>query len=236
MHDIQAICVRNNAEFCDRICRSHGVPGMFEHSLWIQQQRGPAFYPNVITMTREDGLEQTAQIAALRAQNPEIAVKDSFATLDLATIGMRLLFDAEWLWMTPAPARHGAARTERWRKVDTAADLTHWQAAWRGNDPPLASPVFLPDLLEDPSIAVLAAWQGTTIVAGCVLNRDSSGSVGVSNLFAAGADRDRTIAAAVDHAREWVPGAMLVGYESGDDLAPMQARGFRSAGPLRVWV
>src|ERR1700676_962294 len=105
MHDVQAICVRNNAEFCDRICRSHAVPGVFEPSLWIQEKRGPAFYPNVITLTRNSILEQTARISTLRTLRPDIGIKDSFRMLDLSTIGMRRLFDAEWVWMDPEPSR-----------------------------------------------------------------------------------------------------------------------------------
>src|SRR5882757_1951590 len=91
MHDVPAICVRNNAEFCDLICRSHAVPGVFEHSWWIQEKAGPAFYPNVITLTRNSIPEQTARVSALRALRPDIAVKDSFGILDLSTIGMRRL-------------------------------------------------------------------------------------------------------------------------------------------------
>jgi hypothetical protein len=236
MRDVQAICVRNNAEFCDRICGSHAVPGVFERSLWIQEKRGPAFYPNVITLTRNSILEQTARISALRTLSPDIGVKDSFKMLDLSTIGMRRLFDAEWVWMDPQPSRRIVNQPERWGKVESVTDLEHWQAAWRGNDPAPASPVFLPTLLDDPSITILAAWYGTAIVAGCILNRDSCDIVGLSNLFAAEASRDRYLAAAVDQAIEFAQGSMLVGYESGEDLMRMQACGFRSAGPLCVWV
>jgi hypothetical protein len=236
MHDIQAISIRNNAEFCDQICRSHGLPGVFEHSLWIQEKPGPPFYPNIITLTRDDVLEQTAAIAALRAKNPDIAIKDSFNTLDLSESGLRRLFDAEWIWMTPEPSRHVASQPERWSRIDTAADLVRWQTAWRGEAPPLNSPIFLPTLLDDTSITFLAGWHGETIVAGCVLNRDKSGIVGLSNLFATEPGHDRLIAAAVDHATDFAQGSMLVGYESGDDLTRMRACGFHSAGTLRVWV
>jgi hypothetical protein len=156
--------------------------------------------------------------------------------LDLSTIGMRRLFDAEWVWMDPEPSRRIVNQPERWGKVESVTDLEHWQAAWRGNDPPPASPVFLPTLLDDPSITILAAWYGTAIVAGCILNRDSCDIVGLSNLFAAEAGRDRYLAAAVDQAIEFAQGSMLVGYDRGEDLMRMHACGFRSAGPLCVWV
>jgi hypothetical protein len=236
MHDIQANCVRNNAEFCDLICRSHGVPGVFGRSLWIQEKSGPAFYPNVITLTRNSVPEQTARISAFRALRPDIGIKDSFRTLDLSTIGMRRLFDAEWVWMDREPSRRGVKQRERWGKVDSVTDLKHWQAAWAGNDPAPPCQVFLPTLLDDPSITILGAWHGTAIVAGCVLNRDSFNIVGLSNFFAAEAGRDRYLAAAVDHAIEVAQGSMLVGYDRGEDLMRMHACGFRSAGPLCVWV
>jgi hypothetical protein len=236
MLDVQAICVRNNAEFCDRICRSHAVPGVFERSLWIQKERGPAFYPNVITLTRNSILEQTARISALHALRPDIGIKDSFRMLDLSTIGMRRLFDAEWVWMDPEPSRRIVKQPERWGKVESVTNLEHWQAAWRENDPVLTSPVFLPTLLDDPSIIILAAWHGTSIVAGCILHRDSFNVAGLSNLFANEASRDRCLAAAVDQAIEFTEGSMLVGYDRGEDLMRMHACGFRSAGPLCVWV
>jgi hypothetical protein len=88
----------------------------------------------------------------------------------------------------------------------------------------------------DPSITILAAWAGEAIVAGCVLNRDKSDVVGLSNLFAAEPGHDRHIAAAIDYAADLAQDSMLVSYESGDDLARMRACGFHSAGPLRVWV
>jgi hypothetical protein len=156
--------------------------------------------------------------------------------LDLSTIGMRRLFDAEWVWMDLEPSRRTVKQPERWGKVESVTDLAHWQAAWRGNDPPLTSPVFLPSLLDDPSITILAAWHGTAIVAGCILNRDSFNIVGLSNFFVTEASRDRYLAAAVDQAVEFAPGSMLVGYDSGEDLMRMHACGFRSAGPLCVWV
>jgi hypothetical protein len=156
--------------------------------------------------------------------------------LDLSTIGMRRLFDAEWVWMDPEPSRRTVKQLERWGRVESVADLEHWQAAWRGNNPPLTSPVFLPTLLDDPSITILAAWYGTAIVAGCILNRDSFNIVGLSNFFVTEASRDRYLAAAVDQAIEFARGSMLVGYDRGEDLMRMCACGFRSAGPLRVWV
>jgi len=176
MDDAQLGCIWNNAEWCDLVCRSHSVPGTYEPCLWIRPGIGPEFYPNIITLTRGDEQEQTERISELLALRSGISVKDSFSALDLSTIGMRRLFDAEWVWMDPMPARLSFNPNERWSRIESAAELVHWQSAWRGTC--VGPPVFLPSLLENSSVTFLAAWSGAAIVAGCVLNRDANGIVG----------------------------------------------------------
>ena len=234
MDDAQLICIRNNAEWCDLVCRSHSVPGTYERSLWIQPGVGPEFYPNVITLARNDRQEQTERISDLLALRSSISVKDSFSALDLSTVGMRRVFDAEWVWMDPANSRHSFNMSERWSRIESVAELAYWQTAWRGAAP--GSPVFLPALLENSSIVFLAAWSGAAIVAGCVLNRDANNVVGLSNLFSPVAGRDRYFTAAINHASQFARGAPLVGYQSGEDLIRMKSSGFRSVGVLTVWA
>jgi hypothetical protein len=40
---------RNNAIWCDTICRAHGVQGEFHGQLWLNRQPVPRFYPNAVT-------------------------------------------------------------------------------------------------------------------------------------------------------------------------------------------
>jgi hypothetical protein len=83
---------------------------------------------------------------------------------------------------------------------------------------------------EDDSIATLASIEGQFI-----LNR-AAGAVGVSNVVAAAGAEDAVWRAAIAWAARLFPGLPVVGYESGDDLAAPLRHGFRSVGPLRVWL
>jgi hypothetical protein len=234
MDDEQLGCIRNNAEWCDLVCRSHAVPGTYERSLWIQPRIGPEFYPNAITLTKGDIQEQTERIAGLSASRSGISVKDSFNALDLSALGMRRLFEAEWIWLEPGQGGLSFDRPERWSKIESAAELTLWQSAWRGASH--GPTVFLPSLLDHPSVAFIAAWSGSAILAGCALNRDSNDIVGLSNFFSPAAARHAYVTAAVHHATGFAQGAPLAGYESGSDLTIMKSCGFRSVGALSIWV
>ena len=134
----------------------------------------------------------------------------------------------------PSSRAHGTRRTGlRSERVCTAAQLRDWQAAWDGGD---GTGVFRPALLDDPSVLVLALYDGEDRRGGFVLNR-GAGLVGLSNLFAAGSgDATAVWSAAITAAASHFPGLPLVGYEHGDDLLPALAGGFAPVGALRIWL
>jgi hypothetical protein len=205
--------VRNNADWCAAVLRSHGLGYTFEPRVWRSAGPTPPYYPEAIT------LRPGATVADVL---PAKAVKDSFASLDLAPHGYTELFAAEWIHRPATPASGDAER------VTTAGDLAEWQQAWHGHDdePP---DVFRPALLADRSVSIMAVREGDTLIGGFALNR--TGAVaGVSNLFAVDpAGLPRVWAATAS-------GVPLVGYESGADLDHARAAGFRTVGPLRVWL
>jgi hypothetical protein len=139
-------------------------------------------------------------------------------------------------WRSSEPVQAEAAPSDlRWSRIDSAAELAAWEVAWRGqpSDDPYAR-IFLPALLEDDSIAIVAAYRDQQIVAGAIANR--TGQVGgLSNVFVATQDAQRLRAGCVAAAQECFPGLPLVGYESGADLAAFRALGFEELGPLRIW-
>ena len=168
-----------------------------------------------------------AQTVSRVDAGPGCSVKDSFASLDLAGYGMRILFDAQWI---RRPAGSDLTGQELpWRIVDRPAELAVWATA-HGQVTAFRDP-----LLAEPDISILAAGDGREPMAGAVLNR-SGPVVGVSNLLVRDVDplvvwRDVIIAAS-----RTFPGRPLVGYEAGDDLRHAVANGFATIGPLRVWV
>ncbi|OKK23026.1 hypothetical protein AMK16_05075 [Streptomyces sp. CB00455] len=241
-----AAAARDNAEWCDAVCRAHGLPGVFGPDAWSAARRTPPLYPDAVTLTPE--ASGAALVAGIDTGSPGCSVKDGFAALDLVPAGFEVLFEAQWIHR-PAPAAGVCGPGPEWSEVTTAGELEAWEAAWDGGG---STGLFRPALLGG-DIAFLAGRAGGRIVAGAVAHRGSGPVVGVSNLFAhAAADPapgPEARAGAAAHARadaawsgvlasiaaRW-PGLPVVGYESGDDLEAAVRAGFTPIGPLRVWL
>ena len=228
--------VRNNAEWCDAVCRANGVPGEMFDDLWVNWHRTPTFYPNAVTLTENGSGTQIECIRELSksGNTADIGIKDSFCSLDLAPLGFVIWFNAEWIYRQSslaAPDDHlgGVA----WRKIESASDLMDWEAAWNiNNDEPVH--IFKPSLLTDKNIAFFAAYHNQRIVAGGIANKTGD-VVGISNIFTPkGAAQDfwsnftRVV-------MEAFPGFALVGYERDAELEIAHNLGFQSIGALRVW-
>ena len=213
---------RNNADWCEAMCRAHGLRGEFRADAWTSADRSPPFYPDAVTLSEHaDGGHLLRRIDVRR---PGASVKDSYARLDLEPHGFAPLFDAQWIARDPQPAGPRPA----WRRVRDEAELAQWERAWDGG----VDGLFLPALLEDPSVLVLAAPDFT---AGAVLSL-GAGVVGVSNLFYGDQESDRVWRDCLIAASAYCPGLAVVGYEHGADLDAAERAGFTRLGPLRVWL
>jgi hypothetical protein len=217
-----ARAARNNAEWCDAVTRAWAQPCRFEPEVWINRGEAPPFYPNAVMLAPTERVP-----AAIAEARGTFAVKDSFASLDLAPLGFTVLFEAMWIWRDPrAMAKADGAS---WRIIREAESLLRWEEAWRGDEPALD--LFRPALLQQHEHAFLVGEAGWRIVAGCVASR-SAAVVGISNLFGA-EDHGAGCLAAV---QEFAPGLPVLGYEHGIALALMKSLGFQEFGPLRVWL
>jgi len=79
--NITALAARNNALWCDAVCRVHDRPGEFHDTLWLTRLGAPRFYPDAVTLSGvESAPAQIETIAALvgSTREREWAVKDSF--------------------------------------------------------------------------------------------------------------------------------------------------------------
>ena len=230
----------NNAVWCDSVCRAHGLIGEFAPGIWLNRHQTPQFYPNAVTIS--DQVDSAVSIRALIAAKVpgQLSVKDSFSALDLAPLGFSVLFEAQWIYR-PASMPLPRSRREdvRWAKIDPSSDLVKWEVAWRGepaeeSTSPM-SRIFMPSLLDDPDITVIAAYRDDQIVAGVIANRTGD-VVGMSNLFAPPHDAGELgigcLAALIDA----FPDLPIVGYEGGSALKAAQRMGFEAIGPLRVWL
>ena len=224
MRSYAETAARNNADWCDLICRSHDIATAFDDGRWAALRRSPPMYPDAVTLLEDLGADEVLRGIDTSAG---CSVKDSFASLDLSPDGFRVLFDAEWIRRPPTGPRESSSLT--WTSVATAEALRAWAAAHGGG-----GEIFRPVLLEDPTVLVLTAHDGDVLLGGAVGNR-SAHAVGISNLFTTRDDDDRIWAGAVDAISARFPGLPLVGYEAGADLAAAHRAGFVSTGPLRVW-
>ncbi|MFI6091231.1 hypothetical protein [Streptomyces sp. NPDC051218] len=217
---------RNNAEWCDAVCRAHGVPGEFGAGVWSSARRTPPLYPDAVSLTPEASAADL--VARIDTASPGCSVKDSFACLDLEPLGFEVLFEARWIRRevgAPAGAHLG------WEPLKSAESLPAWETAW--NDGDASTGLFRPGLLCDDT-KFLAAYAEGRIVAGAVANRAAS-VVGVSNLFTSADEESAWAGCLAEVARLW-PGLPVVGYESGESLAAAVGQGFTPIGSLRVWL
>jgi hypothetical protein len=167
----------NNAEWCDVVCRTNGIVGVFEADVWASPSRTPPYFPDAVTLESNVADER---ILKLVDTTPGCSVKDSFASLDLSPAGFHILFEAEWISRSTAPPAHPSRVAIDWLPILTARELEAWESVWSGGRP--TDRVFLPALLAHHSVAVLGGYLDGRLVAGFVLNQTRD-VVGVSNLF-----------------------------------------------------
>jgi hypothetical protein len=220
------IAARNNASWCDTFCRTHDIVGAFGADRWASAVRTPPRYPDAITLTRTAPADELLRCIDTSSG---CSVKDSFATLDLAPAGFRVLFDAQWMQHdAPLPTVGGR---DLWSAVTTPADLEIWEGEWSDESP---SGTFAPALLEIDSVTVFGERDRSGFRSGAIANHDH-GVVGVTNFFTDG-DHEPAWARCVATVADAFPNVPIVGYESGAELEAACRRGFSVLGPLRVWL
>jgi hypothetical protein len=226
--DLVELAARNNAEWCDVFCRSHGIAGSFERGRWYTTRRPPPLYPDVVTL--RPGLSAHATLARVTV-GPGCHVKDSFADLDLDAAGFHPLFRAEWLARRAADGRRRPPT--RWVPLTTRRELAEWEQA--RDDSPTGPGFFRPVLLEDLEIALLAGYAGDRIVAGAVGN-GTGRVVGLSNVFSTDGDLEAAWVAALAAVIDLWGDMPVVAYERGEELEAAHRAGMGTIGELRVWI
>jgi hypothetical protein len=226
------LAARNNALWCEAVCRTHGVVGTLDDDAWSAPTRTPPFYPDAVTLS--PGVGEYDLLARIDSSDG-CSVKDSWSRLDLTVEDFARLVVGEWLWLDPGQGPP-AVDDRHWWTVADVGEMAAWAHAWAGGDVE-GSAVLRPALLDVPGVHVLAAGDGpgSEITAGCVVN--VTGQVaGVGNVFDARGDVERSWPEAATAAREVAGGIPLVGWEAGDSLAAAVAAGCERIGPLTVWI
>ena len=225
----------NNARWCNAVCNAHGGDTAFGASAWFNRRPSPPYYPNLVTL--DPHAFGVPELAAIPAEGV-LAVKDSFARLDLGNLEFGPLFDAQWIWREPQPAAPSASGWS-WSTAGDETAVARWEAAWwRGvqeGPPPLR--LFPPSLLDKPGLAFLLGHSPEgALEAGAALMQ-GNGVVGLACVFLPpGQGRAAVYAELLQAAQAAGPRDALVGYESGEDLRLAEEAGFTPVGPLRVWL
>jgi hypothetical protein len=236
-----AHAARNNAAWCDRICRSHGLPGMFHESYWFNTAAAPRLYPNMVTLS-EGRPAIAAQMERIeRAIGEEglpatWSIKDSFSSLELGTLGFAPLFEANWIWRQPLTEGEDPTTDTAWSRITEAVELAQWENAWADAcGPDDGGRTFRNSLIGQPGVAIIAASRNGRIAGGAVANL-AEGVVGLSNVFGRPEEQEALWPRAVATVCAIFPGMPLVGYEQGAPLMHAKSAGFEALRPLTVWA
>lgn len=237
MLDRAATAARNNALWCDAVCRAHGIRTSLTGELWSSASRTPPYYPDAVTLSAGVG---ACDVLASVDAGEGCSVKDSFATLDLSSGDFAQLVDGHWLWRDADTDTQADSDTNsvtdtradgrRWHRVTSTDEMHDWAQAWAA-DPDDAA-ILTPSLLAEPGVFVLTTEH---LEAGAIVNL--TGSVaGIGNVFDRGGDLIRAWREAVGAAGILAGRLPLVGWDAGDGLSAAVAAGFETTGPLTVWI
>ena len=191
--------------------------------------RTPPLFPDAVTLIQSP---LVPDLLARIDTSSGCTIKDSFASLDLAPEGFRVLFDAKWI-ASPAHPEKSWNFPPAWTRITDPDGLGLWEEAWCHDDEPRG--LFLPELLSHSVVVVLGRMEKDRIVAGGIVSRGTH-VAGISNVFAEVGRGSETWSCLAQCARACFPNLPLVGYQRGEELRHAQSSGFQIAGALRVWI
>jgi hypothetical protein len=236
------LAVLNNTRWYEAMFAAHGLASATDDRVWRSHEIPPPFHSNLVVLsptTTQADIEGYAAEIERRPRPAGWSLKDSYACLDLASIGFFVLFQADWIWrdslLTNAPRLNSHFS---WTKLATPSSLAEWEKAWSGdtrNETEVLQTRQFPDsLLGSSDHAFFAGRLQGKVVAGGIANR-SPGVVGLSNIFSPREFLEDTWSALTTSISAAFPGTPIVGYERGTDLEIAGNAGFAPIGKLRVW-
>ncbi len=180
MADKIAQMAANNAAWIDMAVSALGINGEFTPILWQSTSDMPPIFPNADTLGGTDSEKMAAieQLVAARSGRI-VAVKDSWAQLDLTGLGFEILFEAQWLYREAQPLTPSTGELQI-EPITTAEGLREFALACNGPDIPID--VYSPKLLLRTDVMWLVGKQDDCIVAGATAVR-AHGLNGINNVF-----------------------------------------------------
>ncbi|MFC7391429.1 hypothetical protein [Scopulibacillus cellulosilyticus] len=215
--------VKNNIIWCGIVSESHGIPYYCNGGVWGLLSEAPPLCPDIITA----GMDVTDQEVADFIGDRNIStIKDSFANLDMASIGFKVLFNAVWIYHPPVSVSESAKLG--WRVITKKEDLTKWTYAHDSEK------VIKYNLLDRDDVKIFIKEKEDEI-SGFIANL-GAGVIGISNAFSMEYTNEalwKDIVQAVSTEFQNLP---IVGYEQGNSLKAALSCGWESLGPLRIWI
>ncbi|TQV81835.1 hypothetical protein [Denitrobaculum tricleocarpae] len=129
------IAAGNNADLCAAIMGAQGLRFARDRSTFHSLDAPPPYYPQVVTLQPNVSAQHLMNIRdSLEAGLQISSIKDSFADLDYAALGMVVLFQASWIWHDGGYEKI----PEAWRQIREPAELAAWYSAWcTAGSPPI---------------------------------------------------------------------------------------------------
>lgn len=218
------LAASNNADLCAAIMAANGLRTERDSLAYFCIDMPLPFYPKIVTLEPTAASELNARISG------HSGIKDSFSCLDETALGLRVAFEASWIWSGVQSQK----LPTQWGRIDSPNGLLRWHAAWNCNNES-DQVIFPPQCLNDPNLFFLARLSGANIEAGCLANL-SADVIGMSNVFTTQESDERLYSDALAAVSSVGEGLPVAGYEQGDDLNCACAAGFQVVGPLRILV
>ncbi|MEH6629731.1 MAG: hypothetical protein V7776_02835 [Halopseudomonas aestusnigri] len=226
----QQLAIENNVSWCDLVFRTNDQETDFYPQYWINRGAPLPYYPDLITRAPSLSFQTYDAIKKLPVGS---YIKDSFATLDLTTLGYDKLFKNTWLtWCPKSNEQIGSDHSpdNSIEVIKSPKHLTKWMTAWEPEGK-TASQIFHPKLLLNSDIKFVAVTVEDKIIAGAVFNMGPVGVLGISNVFGNKNNQLKIISFTIRSYTEHT----IVTYENDNEIATYQELGFVTTGALAVW-
>jgi hypothetical protein len=215
--------IRNNVNWCEKVSELHGGSHLIKGNVWGLTTKAPKFYPDLITTDQS----VTTQEAVEFIGNREIlSIKDSFSNIDMSLFGFKILFEAEWICHEAVSVP--LSDSTDWRPIQTEEEVVNWTTACGLED------IITADLIRDPEVVIFGEG-GLNDKRGFIVNQGAK-TIGVSNVFSKNPSNHEHWSEIPQIVSTKFPRLPLVGYEHGEDLKAALKFGWKSMGPLRVWI
>jgi hypothetical protein len=212
--------VLNNILWCGTVSEMHGASRKMSGNIWGLSSGAPRFYPDIITSSKD---VLTQEVIDFIGKREIFSLKDSYSNLELVPYGFKILFEAEWIYHEPI---HGESKGQEWRIIQTEKELLEWASICDLQD------IMKRDIIKKSDVKIFINWEKqTSFIAN--LGADV---VGISNVFSKVPPNEELWVNISQIVSTKFPGLPMVGYEHGQDLLYALSSGWKSLGPLRVWI